>query len=80
MTQWVTAEGHFRSFDGILLFYRPWKQNPSADRALIVIHRGHEHSGRVGDVVEEFDLQDARVFSRDCRGTRPVTGRTGLCR
>jgi alpha-beta hydrolase superfamily lysophospholipase len=77
MTRWVTAQGNFRSFDGTMLFYRSWKQDPSADRALIVIHRGHEHSGRIGDLVEELDLHGTWIFSWDCRGHGLSPGERG---
>jgi len=77
MTRWITAEGNFRSFDGTLLFYRSWKQTAAVNRALIVIHRGHEHSGRVGNLVEELDLQDVWVFSWDCRGHGLSPGERG---
>jgi alpha-beta hydrolase superfamily lysophospholipase/SAM-dependent methyltransferase len=77
MTRWITAEGNFRSFDGSVLFYRSWKQTAAVNRALIVIHRGHEHSGRVGNLVEELDLQDVWVFSWDCRGHGLSPGERG---
>jgi alpha-beta hydrolase superfamily lysophospholipase len=77
MTRWITAEGNFRSFDGTMLFYRSWKQTTAVNRALIVIHRGHEHSGRVGNLVEELDLQDVWVFSWDCRGHGLSPGERG---
>jgi len=77
VTKWEAAQGNFRSFDGTVLFYRSWKQNPAANRAMIVVHRGHEHSGRVGDLVEELDQQDVWVFSWDCRGHGLSPGERG---
>ncbi len=77
MRKWITAEGNFRSFDGAGLFYRSWKQTAEVNRALIVIHRGHEHSGRVSNLVEELDLHDVWVFSWDCRGHGLSPGERG---
>jgi alpha-beta hydrolase superfamily lysophospholipase len=77
MNQWQTGEGHFRTFDGTELFFRSWKP-PAADRrALIVIHRGHEHSGRLSEQIEELDLQDVWAFSWDSRGHGHSPGERG---
>jgi alpha-beta hydrolase superfamily lysophospholipase len=51
MSKWITTEGNFRSFDGTELFYRTWKQAAAVNRALIVIHRGHEHTGRASSAI-----------------------------
>ncbi|MGN6182329.1 MAG: bifunctional alpha/beta hydrolase/class I SAM-dependent methyltransferase [Thermoanaerobaculia bacterium] len=51
---------------GLDLFYRAW--NTTAKRAVILVHRGHEHSGRLIDVVDELNLQDTAVFAWDARG------------
>ncbi|MDH3899951.1 MAG: bifunctional alpha/beta hydrolase/class I SAM-dependent methyltransferase [Gammaproteobacteria bacterium] len=80
MSKWTTAEGHFKSFDGTELFYRSWKPLAPVNRALVVIHRGHEHSGRVSDQVEELDLQDVWAFSWDCRGHGHSPGERGYAK
>jgi alpha-beta hydrolase superfamily lysophospholipase/SAM-dependent methyltransferase len=49
------------------LFYRAWLPE-GAKRAVVFVHRGHEHSGRLVDVVEELALKDAAVFAWDARG------------
>jgi len=77
MSKWTTTEGHFKSFDATELFYRSWKPPVPSNRALIVIHRGHEHSGRVDDQVKELDLQDVWAFSWDCRGHGHSPGERG---
>jgi len=51
---------------GLDLFYRAW--NAGAKRAVVLVHRGHEHSGRLIDVVEALDLKDMAVFAWDARG------------
>ena len=47
-----SAEHHFTSHDSTLLFYRSWLPADDAPaplaRAVILLHRGHEHSGRWG--------------------------------
>ncbi|HEX7808572.1 MAG TPA: alpha/beta fold hydrolase, partial [Thermoanaerobaculia bacterium] len=52
---------------GLDLFYRAWP-DANAKRAVILVHRGHEHSGRLVDVVEELNLTDTAVFAWDARG------------
>jgi len=49
------------------LFYRAWLP-PSPRKALVLVHRGHEHSGRLEDVVEELGYTDAAIFAWDARG------------
>lgn len=68
MRKWTTTEGRFKSWDGTELFYRTWKPGVTSNKALIVIHRGHEHSGRVAQQIEDLDLPDFWAFSWDCRG------------
>ena len=39
--------------DGTDLFFRAWWPSRPADKALFLFHRGHEHSGRLCDVVDQ---------------------------
>ncbi len=66
-TQQAT-EGNFESWDGTELFYRAWRPEVASDRALIFLHRGHEHSGRIAQQVEEFGMTDIGAFCWDMRG------------
>lgn len=63
------VEKTFRTPDGTELFYRYW---PAADgnrrRAIVLFHRGHEHSGRLQHIVDELDLPDTAMFAWDARG------------
>ena len=68
MSAWNTVEDRFGSWDGTELFYRAWKPQGVSDKALIFLHRGHEHSGRIGQQVEEFELEDFWAFAWDIRG------------
>jgi alpha-beta hydrolase superfamily lysophospholipase/ubiquinone/menaquinone biosynthesis C-methylase UbiE len=58
------------------LFYRAWLP-PNARRAVVMVHRGHEHSGRLVDVVEELALKDTAVFAWDARGHGRSPGERG---
>src|SRR5262245_5058189 len=62
-------ERYFAASDGSRLFYRYW---PAADgapkQAVVLLHRGHEHSGRLQHVVDELNLPDFAMFAWDARG------------
>jgi len=63
--------------DGTALFYRAWEPSQPTNKALVLFHRGHEHSGRFQDVVEQFDLDGATVFAWDARGHGRSPGQRG---
>ena len=50
------TEHTFRSWDGVSLFYRAWLPK-GATRAVLLFHRGHEHSGRWHRTVESLALE-----------------------
>jgi len=54
--------------DGTDLFYRAWIPREPTRKALVIFHRGHEHSGRLEDVVRDLRLRDVAVFGWDARG------------
>ncbi|MEP6811142.1 MAG: lysophospholipase, partial [Chthoniobacterales bacterium] len=57
-----------QSFDGTELFYRSWIPEKPTDRALLLFHRGHEHSGRWDELVRLLGLDDVAIFAWDARG------------
>jgi alpha-beta hydrolase superfamily lysophospholipase len=57
-----------QSWDGQELFYRSWIPRAPTDKALLLFHRGHEHSGRWRETVELLALEDVAVFAWDARG------------
>jgi len=61
-------ERYFDTHDGARLFYRYWPARNSPAPAIILLHRGHEHSGRMQHIVEELDLPDFAMFAWDARG------------
>ncbi len=68
----------FDSFDGAQLFYRHWPAADGARRgAIVLLHRGHEHSGRVAHLVDELALPDFDVFAWDARGNGRSPGARG---
>lgn len=54
--------------DGTELFYRAWLPNVPTTKALLLFHRGHEHSGRWEETVAALGLDDVAVFAWDQRG------------
>jgi alpha-beta hydrolase superfamily lysophospholipase/SAM-dependent methyltransferase len=67
---------HTAPIDDVNLFYRAWLP-PDARKAVVMVHRGHEHSGRLVDVVEELALTDTAVFAWDARGHGKSPGEPG---
>src|SRR5437868_13556993 len=54
--------------DGTGLFYRAWLPEKLTTKALLLFHRGHEHSGRWQETVAALGLADVAVFAWDQRG------------
>ena len=72
-----SQERVFHSFDGTQLFYRQWDAPGSSDRAVVLFHRGHEHSARWQDTVDALDLPEVPMFAWDARGHGLSPGRRG---
>jgi len=69
MTSTLKASEHtMTTWDGVTLFYRAWLPPSPTDKALLLFHRGHEHSGRWQGVVEALALDDMAIFAWDARG------------
>ena len=69
----------FTSHDGLELFYRHWPATDSGQprRALVLFHRGHEHSGRMAHLADELDLPGFDIFAWDARGLGQSPGPRG---
>lgn len=65
------------SWDGAKLFYRAWVPAKAKEKALLLFHRGHEHSGRWSEVVEALGFDDVAVFAWDARGHGRSPGERG---
>lgn len=71
------TEKTFVSWDGVELFYRSWLPDKPFDKALLLFHRGHEHSGRWQQTVESLQLKDIGIFAWDARGHGHSPGERG---
>ena len=72
------VERTFATHDGVDLFYRHWpSQSAQARGAIVLFHRGHEHSGRVAHLADELDLPDYDMFAWDARGHGRSPGERG---
>jgi alpha-beta hydrolase superfamily lysophospholipase len=67
----------FRSHDGAELHYRHWPAASPAKRALLLFHRGHEHSGRWEETVRALNLPETEIFAWDARGHGASPGERG---
>src|SRR4029453_18983102 len=74
------TERTFTSWDGAELFYRSWIPNKATDKALLLFHRGHEHSGRWQETVDSLDLDDIAIFAWDARGHGRSPGDRGAAK
>jgi alpha-beta hydrolase superfamily lysophospholipase/SAM-dependent methyltransferase len=72
-----TTEQTFISWDGAELFYRQWLPDNPTNKALLLFHRGHEHSGRWQETVDSLDLDDVAIFAWDARGHGHSPGERG---
>lgn len=71
-------EKAFASHDGVELFYRAWPaRSGTAKGAIVLLHRGHEHGGRVAHLVEELGLDDFAFYAWDARGHGRSPGERG---
>ena len=59
--------GTFKSFDNADIFYRVWNYNPS-QKTIVILHRGHEHSGRLQAFAEDEQFVHFNIFGFDMRG------------
>ena len=65
----VAQEKRFTASDSRQLFYRYWPATSAVTRgAVVLFHRGHEHSGRLMHLVEELDMPEFAFFAWDARG------------
>ncbi|QOW49609.1 bifunctional alpha/beta hydrolase/class I SAM-dependent methyltransferase [Acinetobacter sp. YH12138] len=71
----------FTSHDGTSLFYQHWENSSLKSnrkkKAVILFHRGHEHSGRMAHLVNELNLPDFDFFAWDSRGHGNTPGERG---
>lgn len=76
--QRTVEEKSFSTYDGVELFYRYWpalSEKPSG--AIVLFHRGHEHSGRLAHIADELNLPNYACFAWDARGHGCSPGERG---
>lgn len=74
----MTAKtGTFVTFDGTGLFFRWWEPKSPSQKAIIYMHRGHEHSGRLQQLVDGMAMDDVWSFAYDARGHGESPGPRG---
>lgn len=71
------TEHIMKSWDGTELFYRAWIPREPTDKAILLFHRGHEHSGRWQQTVDLLGLENIAVFAWDARGHGRSPGERG---
>ncbi|HXE38906.1 MAG TPA: bifunctional alpha/beta hydrolase/class I SAM-dependent methyltransferase [Azonexus sp.] len=72
------SEHTFSTHDNVELFYRHWPATGAERRgAVLLFHRGHEHSARMAHLVDELDLPDFDFFAWDARGHGHSPGERG---
>ena len=65
------------SWDDAQLFYRAWIPAARTEKALLLFHRGHEHSGRWSEFIALLGLDDVAIFAWDARGHGRSEGERG---
>nr|WP_317200266.1 alpha/beta fold hydrolase [uncultured Psychrobacter sp.] len=77
----IEGESCYNAYDGTAIYYRYWlttdieqlKDSDQPKRQVILLHRGHEHSGRLKELGVRFADAGYQVFAWDARGN----GRSG---
>ncbi|MBK5142849.1 bifunctional alpha/beta hydrolase/class I SAM-dependent methyltransferase [Budviciaceae bacterium BWR-B9] len=74
----TATENWFKTSDGTELFYRCWPQHEgTADKVIVLFHRGHEHSGRLQHIVDELNMPNVPMYAWDARGHGKTAGERG---
>jgi alpha-beta hydrolase superfamily lysophospholipase len=74
------SSGERRTFagsDGEPLQYKQWTPQGGFSRAMILLHRGHEHADRWDSVVPRLALPETAIFAWEARGHGQSPGRRG---
>lgn len=74
------TQNRFTTFDQTEIFYQHWQATHESDtpkKAILLFHRGHEHSGRMAHLVNELKLPDFDFFAWDARGHGQSPGDRG---
>ena len=78
VTTHTNKTGFFTSHDGTDLFFQHWKPKKASKKAIVMFHRGHEHSDRMSHIVRELGLDNYHFFAWDARGHGNSPGERGF--
>lgn len=67
----------FPGCDGERLYCRHWPATGPSQGAIVLLHRGHEHSGRMAHLADELQMPGHDVFAWDARGNGRSPGARG---
>lgn len=67
----------FLTDDGLTLHYKTWQDQPGSSRALVLLHRGHEHADRWDSVIPGLTMPDTAIYAWEARGHGQSDGRRG---
>lgn len=73
----TACELSFTTHDQQSLFYRHWPSTQPRRGCVVLFHRGHEHSERIGHLADELNLPDFDIFAWDARGHGRSPGERG---
>jgi alpha-beta hydrolase superfamily lysophospholipase len=66
----------FTTDDGLALHYKTWNV-AGASKALVLLHRGHEHADRWDTVVPYLTMPDTAIYAWEARGHGQSPGKRG---
>ncbi len=66
----------FTTDDGLALHYKAWNVQ-GATKALVLLHRGHEHADRWDTVIPSLAMPDTAIYAWEARGHGLSPGRRG---
>lgn len=66
----------FTTDDGLALHYKTWNVQ-GASKALVLLHRGHEHADRWDTVAPSLAMPDTAIYAWEARGHGQSPGRRG---
>ncbi len=66
----------FTTDDGLSLHYKAWNVQ-GATKALVLLHRGHEHADRWDTVIPPLSMPDTAIYAWEARGHGLSPGRRG---
>lgn len=58
----------FSTDDGLSLHYKAWNADQGATRAMVLLHRGHEHADRWDSVIPGLTMPDTAIYAWEARG------------